>query len=1059
MDDPVKLEAFLSGEFDRLDVHARGRLSLAEIKPALLRLAEIQGLTLRPFWDSRMGGRGGGSGGGGSGAGERRRGGSRGGSGGSGSWGSSGECGGGRSGAGGGGREVLPGKGKNDDDLVKGLFVSFMSADLSSEIGRRKFVSVCRDVILASQESVEVRSLSSFLRAEDPLPRLLEGSTPLRELFNDADEVDEFIDALWTRMDLDGDGTVTMHEIRPMLPALGLFPQPLPISTGGLPVRGCLCWRVGRGEGGVGERKVCVCVCVVAWWEARWIGEGAQGGAAAHIRGMGRGAVLPPPPHSAHVPCSLLPSPFIPLPSLPIPPPLRAPEQEDEILTELLQTYAGWGGVEGEGGAQGENGAEEGGVDEGESDSAGGGLEAFENGSGGLEGSSSSSSGGGGGGGGGEVGAVDFSMGLSKVQFMWLLADILFTVAQGLEDDPLYLPANMTILNRPFLLKVRPLSRRLKTSCSRCALNRPFLLKSSLFHHLTDRMFLSWDTTNCLLSHSFVSLAPSFLLTSCFRLTHPSPSLPPFHKADSLRRGLLPSSHRPLVCFLFPPMLPLPLPHPLPLPLHQILSDEAFFHRLTDRMFLTWDETDRGMLSRAEVVAGFYSLGVAYGLPAVTTREEADSIYLSLFLTADCDTSGFVDREEFQSLMHSIFLGAALQLQAARLPPQPLSPLAPLGPGPGGTSSSLSSLYFFRPFSLSLPSIPFSAALPWGNCADSSTTAFHSSGSSSGRESGADSAAAAAAVADLPTLTGFKLFDGRRVRKMVRADGGACLDVWLNSAFEELVTSTSDSGDGVGGGGKKVRVSGSSSGEAEGIDMEGLTLYSPGGGREKGESGEGGRGEGEREEGLSEGHRNGGCKKVSWSDALGNSLEAYADKDDVSRPTDRPVVTWAALERKLVQQLHTLGMPGEGVSEDWERIVHDMVARERRGFVREEKGGRDEKAEGEGKTVGGEEQEEEADGEEERESEEVWLDKEEFVAVMTRLLKQVGQTLQDTPLLLRSLDGTLIRAFLQHPARLTAAIRSTFQALDNKGWGGMPAARLVPALRVIGLSAGLPCRG
>ncbi|CAI7764984.1 unnamed protein product [Closterium sp. NIES-54] len=891
MDDPVKLEAFLSGEFDRLDVHARGRLSLAEIKPALLRLAEIQGLTLRPFWDSRMGGRGGGSGGGGSGAGERRRGGSRGGSGGSGSWGSSGECGGGRSGAGGGGREVLPGKGKNDDDLVKGLFVSFMSADLSSEIGRRKFVSVCRDVILASQESVE----------EDPLPRLLEGSTPLRELFNDADEVDEFIDALWTRMDLDGDGTVTMHEIRPMLPALGLFPQPLPISTD-------------------------------------------PSGAAAHIRGMGRGAVLPPPPHSAHVPCSLLPSPFIPLPSLPIPPPLRAPEQEDEILTELLQTYAGWGGVEGEGGAQGENGAEEGGVDEGESDSAGGGLEAFENGSGGLEGSSSSSSGGGGGGGGGgEVGAVDFSMGLSKVQFMWLLADILFTVAQGLEDDPLYLPANMTILNRPFLLK--------------------------------------------------------------------------------------------------------------------ILSDEAFFHRLTDRMFLTWDETDRGMLSRAEVVAGFYSLGVAYGLPAVTTREEADSIYLSLFLTADCDTSGFVDREEFQSLMHSIFLGAALQLQAARLPPQPLSPLAPLGPGPGGTSSSLSSLYFFRPFSLSLPSIPFSAALPWGNCADSSTTAFHSSGSSSGRESGADSAAAAAAVADLPTLTGFKLFDGRRVRKMVRADGGACLDVWLNSAFEELVTSTSDSGDGVGGGGKKVRVSGSSSGEAEGIDMEGLTLYSPGGGRGKGESGEGGRGEGEREEGLSEGHRNGGCKKVSWSDALGNSLEAYADKDDVSRPTDRPVVTWAALERKLVQQLHTLGMPGEGVSEDWERIVHDMVARERRGFVREEKGGRDEKAEGEGKTVGGEEQEEEADGEEERESEEVWLDKEEFVAVMTRLLKQVGQTLQDTPLLLRSLDGTLIRAFLQHPARLTAAIRSTFQALDNKGWGGMPAARLVPALRVIGLSAGLPCRG
>ncbi|CAI5977155.1 unnamed protein product [Closterium sp. NIES-64] len=843
MGDPVKLDAFLSGEFDRLDVHARGRLSLAEIEPALLRLAEIQGLIPPSLLGQPHGGRGGGSGGGGAGRGERQRGGSRGGSGGRGSWGSSGDCGGGRSGAGEGGREVLPGKGKNDEDLAKGLFVSFMSADLSSEIGRHKFVSVCRDVILASQDAVEEQQRAegavSGRGREDPLPRLLEGSTALRELFNDADEVDEFIDALWTRMDLDGDGTVTMHEIRPMLPALGLFPQPLPIST----------------------------------------------------------------------------------------------EQEDEILTELLQTYAGWGG------AEGENGAEEGGVEEGESDSAGGALEAFGNGSRGLEGSSSNGGddGGGGGGGGAGEGAVDFSMGLSKVQFMWLVADILFTVAQGLEDDPLYLPANMTILNRPFLLK--------------------------------------------------------------------------------------------------------------------ILSDEAFFHRLTDRMFLTWDETDRGMLSRSE---------------------EADSIYLSLFLTADCDTSGFVDREEFQSLMHSIFLGAALQLQATRLPPQPLpSPLAPVGAGPSGTSSSFSSLSFFRPFSLSLPSIPFSAALPWGDCADSSTTAFHSRGSSSSsRGTGADPAAAAT-VADLPTLTGFKLFDGRRVRKMVRADGGACLDVWLNSAFEELVTSTSDSGDGAGRGEwKHVRVSGSRSGEAEGIDVEGLSLDSPGGGRtdgqiseggkgEKGESGAGVRGEREREEGFSEGRRNGGGKKVSWGDALGNGLEASdADKEDVSRPTDRPVVTWAALERKLVQQLQTLGMPGEGVSEDWERMVHDMVARERMKSGEEEMGGRGGEAEGEEKGGGdGEEEEEGGEEEEERRREAVWLDREEFVAVMARLLKQVGQTLQDTPLLLRSLDGTLIRAFLQHPSRLSAAIRSTFQALDNKGWGGMPAARLVPALRVIGLSAGLPCRG
>ncbi|CAI5992498.1 unnamed protein product [Closterium sp. NIES-65] len=841
MGDPVKLDAFLSGEFDRLDVHARGRLSLAEIEPALLRLAEIQGLILQQQRaEGAVSGRG---------------------------------------------RGGLVHKHAVDSFHRISIHctppnrpASTVPPILRAEVSLPRLLkrSIALSELFNNADEVDAfidalwthltalplppPACTPFPPAEDPLPRLLEGSTALRELFNDADEVDEFIDALWTRMDLDGDGTVTMHEIRPMLPALGLFPQPLPIST----------------------------------------------------------------------------------------------EQEDEILTELLQTYAGWGG------AEGENGAEEGGVEEGESDSAGGALEAFGNGSRGLEGSSSNGGddGGGGGGGGAGEGAVDFSMGLSKVQFMWLVADILFTVAQGLEDDPLYLPANMTILNRPFLLK--------------------------------------------------------------------------------------------------------------------ILSDEAFFHRLTDRMFLTWDETDRGMLSRSEVVAGFYSLGVAYGLPAVTSREEADSIYLSLFLTADCDTSGFVDREEFQSLMHSIFLGAALQLQATRLPPQPLpSPLAPVGAGPSGTSSSFSSLSFFRPFSLSLPSIPFSAALPWGDCADSSTTAFHSRGSSSSsRGTGADPAAAAT-VADLPTLTGFKLFDGRRVRKMVRADGGACLDVWLNSAFEELVTSTSDSGDGAGRGEwKHVRVSGSRSGEAEGIDVEGLSLDSPGGGRtdgqiseggkgEKGESGAGVRGEREREEGFSEGRRNGGGKKVSWGDALGNGLEASdADKEDVSRPTDRPVVTWAALERKLVQQLQTLGMPGEGVSEDWERMVHDMVARERMKSGEEEMGGRGGEAEGEEKGGGdGEEEEEGGEEEEERRREAVWLDREEFVAVMARLLKQVGQTLQDTPLLLRSLDGTLIRAFLQHPSRLSAAIRSTFQALDNKGWGGMPAARLVPALRVIGLSAGLPCRG
>lgn len=43
--------------------------------------------------------------------------------------------------------------------------------------------------------------------------------------------------------------------------------------------------------------------------------------------------------------------------------------------------------------------------------------------------------------------------------------------------------------------------------------------------------------------------------------------------------------------------------------------------------------------------------------------EEAKLIYTSLFLAADMDSSGFVDKEEFKELLRSLFKGIQLQLE------------------------------------------------------------------------------------------------------------------------------------------------------------------------------------------------------------------------------------------------------------------------------------------------------------------------------------------------------------------------------------------------------------
>ena len=43
--------------------------------------------------------------------------------------------------------------------------------------------------------------------------------------------------------------------------------------------------------------------------------------------------------------------------------------------------------------------------------------------------------------------------------------------------------------------------------------------------------------------------------------------------------------------------------------------------------------------------------------------EEGKQIYTTLFLAADVDSSGFVDKQEFKELLRSLFTGIQLQLE------------------------------------------------------------------------------------------------------------------------------------------------------------------------------------------------------------------------------------------------------------------------------------------------------------------------------------------------------------------------------------------------------------
>ncbi|CAI5933645.1 unnamed protein product [Closterium sp. NIES-65] len=98
----------------------------------------------------------------------------------------------------------------------------------------------------------------------------------------------------------------------------------------------------------------------------------------------------------------------------------------------------------------------------------------------------------------------------------------------------------------------------------------------------------------------------------------------------------------------------------------KILNDDEFFTAVSDSMFEEWDVSHKGYLVCTDAIAGFRKLGLAYGLPPPDAAE-ADKVYTSLFLSADVNLDGFVDKGEFRTLLRSLFIGMQLQLEETPL--------------------------------------------------------------------------------------------------------------------------------------------------------------------------------------------------------------------------------------------------------------------------------------------------------------------------------------------------------------------------------------------------------
>eukprot|EP00475_Leptophrys_vorax_P021709 TRINITY_DN29480_c0_g2_i1.p2 TRINITY_DN29480_c0_g2~~TRINITY_DN29480_c0_g2_i1.p2 ORF type:complete len:209 (+),score=20.47 TRINITY_DN29480_c0_g2_i1:96-629(+) len=96
--------------------------------------------------------------------------------------------------------------------------------------------------------------------------------------------------------------------------------------------------------------------------------------------------------------------------------------------------------------------------------------------------------------------------------------------------------------------------------------------------------------------------------------------------------------------------------------LRRLLDNPEQFEALADDLFKQWDVRRKGRLSCKELTAGLRNLGPSLGLPPPMARD-SDAFFKQLFVSADMDESGFVDRKEMGGMLRGLFEQLAKELK------------------------------------------------------------------------------------------------------------------------------------------------------------------------------------------------------------------------------------------------------------------------------------------------------------------------------------------------------------------------------------------------------------
>ncbi|MCO5583066.1 hypothetical protein L7F22_036973 [Adiantum nelumboides] len=98
--------------------------------------------------------------------------------------------------------------------------------------------------------------------------------------------------------------------------------------------------------------------------------------------------------------------------------------------------------------------------------------------------------------------------------------------------------------------------------------------------------------------------------------------------------------------------------------LKKLLADGELFSKVSDKIFDEFDSSKDGKLSRNELRRVLESHGEEWGLPARESNEHVGQLYNDLFSVCDANSSGEIDKKEFQSLLREILEVFAEKLES-----------------------------------------------------------------------------------------------------------------------------------------------------------------------------------------------------------------------------------------------------------------------------------------------------------------------------------------------------------------------------------------------------------